>query len=116
MNKQVLSKFCEVLESETYEQTTDALAQRGCFCAMGVLCDMYIKEVNPNCSWRKVHPYDVHEAFVDETGIEYLEPPADVLEWAGLDKKYMHKIIDWNDCDCLAFDEIAYYIREDFKL
>lgn len=116
MNKQVLSKFCDVLESETYSQTTEALAQDGCFCAMGVLCDMYIKEVNPNCSWRKVRPSDSHKAFVDETGFEYLEPPSDVLEWAGLDKKYMNKIIDWNDTSQLSFDEIAYYIREDFGL
>lgn len=116
MNKQVLSKFCEALESETYEQTTDALAQHGCFCAMGVLCDMYINEVNPSCSWRKVNPCDDHEAFVNESGIEYLEPPSDVLEWAGLDKTYMNKIIDWNDHERLTFDEIAYYIREEFEL
>lgn len=50
MNQEIKKKWVEALRSGDYKQTTGYLKRDNCFCALGVLCDLYIKEQSL-CEW-----------------------------------------------------------------
>lgn len=95
MNPQIKERWIAALRSGKYEQGWGALNERGKFCCLGVLCDLYVKETE-GVDWRDANS----ELLVPEVdGKRYLLnagsflPPA-VQEWAGL--KHGNDVVFWN--------------------
>jgi hypothetical protein len=118
MKKEIAKKWAEALRSGEYEQGTRVLNKYGKFCCLGVLCDLYQKEVgNLNVS-KTVWGTIVYQ------GIERTLPPQ-VQEWAEIrspsgQPKYSNikgarALTELNDAYKLSFDEIAAYIEADWE-
>lgn len=104
MKESVKRKWTAALTSGKYKQTTDRLKRidgngKSSHCCLGVLCELYIKDVEPKLRWTK-------------DGGEYLSqgegeiPPGKVLEWAGLNRKSASELAEMNDSGS-TFKEIA---------
>jgi len=68
VNKRIKKLRVEALRSGKYEQANGQLQRSDKFCCLGVLCDLYAKEIGER-------PYD------DEQG----DLPGEVCQWAGLE-------------------------------
>ena len=85
MNSEVKTKWLEALRGGEYKQTRYTLhSPNDGFCCLGVLCDIYTKELGG--SWE----YDEREytcGYTLEVGDELaqVELPHCVVEWAGLE-------------------------------
>lgn len=83
MNPEVKAKWLAALRSGEYEQTEGRLHDKVGYCCLGVLCDLYTKEVGGH--WEQVDTGSHTFSFYDG-----VETPADgfptlaVCEWAGL--------------------------------
>lgn len=130
MNQQVVDLWVEALESGKYKQTTERLADENGYCCLGVLCELYCKNVTDIKS-----PYQVIKVNEDECdsdgnreeitincfkySIEYEILPKEVQEWVGLnsnDGKYnkpnntLETLASLND-EGRTFKEIAAIIK-----
>ena len=77
MNKKVKAKWLEALRSGEYKQTTSTLMNptTNGYCCLGVLCDLYAKEVGGS--------FDSDGFFRDKKGnMGDGTPPDDVIKWA----------------------------------
>lgn len=116
-----LERWCNALESGHYKQGSGALQAGGCFCCLGVLCD--ISELG---DWDVETGYDTELAYrVDDStkGSGVLYPPEPVLDWIGLTARETaggsryspvvggRRLADMND-DGASFAEIAAWIRQ----
>lgn len=77
MNTQIKEQWVSALRSGEYTQTDEVLRDRNGFCCLGVLCDLYLKEVGKE--W--VENYNDY-VFSSEFGGELLPP--EVMAWADL--------------------------------
>lgn len=114
MNPQIKEKWLNALRSGEYSQTEGSLKTDDGFCCLGVLCDLYSKEVEEE--WVK-----------DEITVRYKFDgssqvlPNSVMDWAGLnednprvyfgDDAFRQSIAEVNDAGH-GFDKIAKIIEE----
>jgi hypothetical protein len=109
MKQQVKQKWTAALTSGKFKQTTDQLKAvsngKSSHCCLGVLCELYIKEVAPTIRWSN-EGGDVRSF----KGREDM-PPSEVLEWAGLSKTDAGVLANLND-NGKTFAEIATVINE----
>lgn len=89
MNSRVKAKWVEALRSGEYKQTHDGrLKIDDCYCTLGVLCDLYVKE--NNASWDLNEGYTIRddEKVMVKTYTLFGENafiPKKVAKWAGID-------------------------------
>jgi hypothetical protein len=93
MNSEVKAKWLQALKSGEYRQTRDTLrSPNNGYCCLGVLCDVYNKEVGGYWQWEhgssETYSFAI-EVDDDNGGITFdsaeTELPLCVMEWAGLD-------------------------------
>jgi len=81
LKEEIKEKFTEALVSGDYKQTTGQLRDDCGFCALGVLCDLFIKE-NKEYKWKRLsHDYSPEEKTIGH-GFGVL--PKVVGDWAGV--------------------------------
>jgi hypothetical protein len=86
MNSEIKAKWLQALRSGEYKQTRYTLRScTGGFCCLGVLSDIYRKEVGG--SWKWNYNNDTAYSIVNESEDDFatVELPDCVMEWAGLD-------------------------------
>lgn len=104
MKPEIQELFCAALESDQYKQGFEDLRVGDCFCALGVLTDLYIR-LNGG-EWA-IADHDPVCAFEGCIGA----PPVSVYMWSGLTVPQQESIVHLND-DCqMPFKEIAALIR-----
>jgi len=119
MNKIIKKKWLKALRSKEYKQTTQRLKHTNdktgkvCFCVLGVLCDLYIKDVEG----RWVSGCTTNKA-IKSVGNLNGTLPIPVYKWAGLpddnpnlDGSYIACL---NDDDGLSFKKLANLIEKEF--
>ena len=85
MNSEVKAKWLEALRSEEYKQTRYTLrSPNDGFCCLGVLCDIYTKEVGGSWAWDEIQNPDAYSLEVEDQ-LATVELPDCVVEWAGLE-------------------------------
>jgi hypothetical protein len=121
MKTAVKEVFVAALLSENYVQGTGRLRTApGCFCVLGVLCDLYNK-ANPNTSgWRDEYGFKLFRA-IDTEGVEIdtaHELPYVVREWAGLSEESADALVTLNDgtetMKPMSFKDIALFVQRVF--
>lgn len=85
MDQQVKTKWLTALRSGEYKQGLGALNAGGEFCCLGVLCDLYVKEKPETAKWEDGDYYGVGVKELKIFGEGGLLP-AEVMNWAGLQK------------------------------
>ena len=86
MNSEIKAKWLQALRSGEYKQTRYTLRScNGGFCCLGVLSDIYRKEVGG--SWKWDYNNDTAYSIVNESEDDFAttELPDCVMEWAGLE-------------------------------
>ena len=119
MNARVKKMWVEALRSGEYKQGEHTLKNdKGEFCCLGVLCDLYAKEKKLKNPWREV-PYRSSHSF--STSINRGVPPIYVASWAGLYEEnpsiqetdgHIHALSTYNDLRNKNFEEIALLIEK----
>lgn len=112
MNPEIKQKWIDALTSGEYEQGAGVLREGNKYCCLGVLCDLYIKETNPEKDWEPV-PIPVQGdpcySFLGATAL----PPLEVIHWAGLEQQDVsfggYYLITLND-NPTSFKDIAKHI------
>jgi len=94
MNPEVKKKWVEALKSGKYKQGQRALhlktSDGSFFCCLGVLCDLYIKNVRTDVKWESEEHSEKQRVFGE---VVYL--PKEVKEWADL--HYMNPVVhEWD--------------------
>lgn len=119
VNKEVIRKWVQALRSGEYKQGKDMLkGSDGCFCCLGVLCDLAVKE---DVIASRETDKDGYTFFGRENE-EYVLP-SDVVDWVGLDSDNpdisdtngkRDAITFWNDTVGKSFIELADMIEKEF--
>ena len=88
MNPEVKVKWLEALRSGEYRQTRYILqsSSHG-FCCLGVLCDIYTKEVGGSWEWEHSEEDAYSIVHEDELDAATTDLPFRVMEWAGLEER-----------------------------
>lgn len=110
MNQQIKQKWIAALRSGEYEQDTSYLRTNHGFCCLGVLTDLYLKEINKEWIQDKMFPvyhYDEEAKIL----------PLKVMAWAGLIEcnpflDTGHSLSHYNDNLGYNFEQIADLIEE----
>lgn len=98
MNSEVKAKWLQALRGGEYRQTRNMLrSPSNGYCCLGVLCDVYSKEVGGYWQWEhsssKTYSFAI-EVDDDNGGTTFdsaeTELPLCVMEWAGLDEVSPH--------------------------
>jgi hypothetical protein len=125
VHRERLRQWCEALESGEYIQGCRALNPiEGRFCALGVLCDLFIKSPENVTGWH----WETVLTHMSMTRGEnhaawYRFPPGAVSEWVGVElasmklphKRFMAKVDFIND-EGVPFKELARRIRHVYYL
>jgi hypothetical protein len=107
MNQQVKEKWITALRSGEYTQAREFLRTDYGYCCLGVLTDLYLKEVNEQ--W---------VPFSESEGVFYLYDDREsclspkVSEWAGVDHYTRKTLVNMNDVEVKSFNQIADYIQK----
>ncbi len=112
MNQEIKQRWTDALRSGQYIQTKRTLRRADCFCAVGVLCDIYSKE--KNIGWEDANKYSEQKSILGICGVA----PDEIEEWAGLDdislspatSNSYDRVIKMNDNSNCTFEQIAEYI------
>ena len=91
------AKWLEALRSGDYKQGRNALKQDGCFCCLGVLCDI----IDPN-GWNEYGHFDGDRNYLS----------SGVKETVGMTPWEVSQVADMNDCERKSFTEIADWIEK----
>lgn len=96
MHKGIAKTWSEALRSGEYRQTTDALHRKDSgFCCLGVLCDIYRRQVDPMAAWVPCDsmiladsgdesPVEIMTFSIPGQGMYPMALPVRVREWAGM--------------------------------
>lgn len=112
MNPQVKARWIEALRSGNYSQGLSCLRRLDdTYCCLGVLCDLYLKEVG--------RPWEENLSFGEDFKPEkrytclkqraFLSP--EVRAWSGLTYSEEGRLSHLNDLDQLPFPQIADYLE-----
>ena len=110
LRDEVKAAWLEALRSGQYTQGEGALRAGDRYCCLGVLCDVYRKDVGVG-EW-KAHEKEINTSFI--AGQEsFFFPPIVVGEWAfGQDEKRLYDTLAvMNDKHEQDFESIAEYIE-----
>lgn len=112
MNPEVKAKWIAALTGGEYRQAREQLRYSNSFCCLGVLCDLYLKDVGDGAAW------EGNEFIWSDEGqpsIEAGELPAPVVAWAELKDNNPiindRELSDWNDHQGYTFPQIAQLIE-----
>lgn len=106
MNTQIKEQWISALRSGEYEQTKEVLHDRNGFCCLGVLCDLYLKEVGKE--WEgNYSDYSFSSDFED---FEDEVLPPEVMTWADLEHENPDVVIEQFD------HEIEQYVLKPLPL
>lgn len=125
MKPEIKQRLVEALRSGCFQQSVGDLRHQDdecgdCFCAMGVLCELY-REDHPEAYWKQNFELHGVTAFFASPADESSEEsfygnvygaPKKVLEWAGVDSTFEETVVEWNDSEYRTFEEIAQLIDE----
>jgi hypothetical protein len=101
MDAIIKEKFVKALESDEYKQGTVYLRSiSNCFCVLGVLCDLYVKE--NNTSWGE----DDGDKFYLLNASSAL--PREVTKWAGLPLTSISRSAEFDDIKIIANEDPIY--------
>lgn len=116
MNAQIKDQWISALRGTQYGKTTGFLRKNNCYCAIGVLCDLYSKET-------KI-PWELNVGTGGRFSIcgFWNHAPESVLTWAGINEdknpveyeKYV-RIVNLNDHEDMTFALISDYIDQNFS-
>lgn len=117
MKPEYKARWAAALRSGQYKQTTQTLASKGCFCALGVACDLFAKEAGVEVKVKATgQSYDGSLASLPLKLQEYLE----LNGWGGFKEPIRIKdrdrydVVALNDEAKLTFPEIADIIEKQF--
>jgi hypothetical protein len=107
-----LQAYLDALNSGEYQQCDQYLKHGNCFCAIGVLCDVYHKKTGLG-EWKSDPTYDAFGfVFVTKGGIRsFRYVTRDVIKWVDIPILLIEKIYKWNDQENWTFPQIAKEIR-----
>lgn len=114
MNSYWKNSWVDALRSGQYSQTEEILRDNAGFCCLGVLCDLYRKELNVG-TWEDRAPFDSDGSnfvFVVDKIAETGTLPVRMAKMLDLDENSQSALIDLNDQQGFDFDEIADWIEE----
>ncbi len=134
MNPEIKELWCEALESDRFNQTTNFLKDDNGYCCLGVLCTVLLKnrpllpfKIEESDEHISIY-YDEEEEVFDHGSEGYAmmmvereadsELPGPVLEYLGLAGSIQKVLIDMNDGkgfhkdEPKNFHEISSYIRK----
>lgn len=94
MNKEMVKKWADALVSGEYKQTFGALKKNGCYCVLGVLCNLYKKETGKG-DWNPLANYEV---FLINDKCHTGTIPTEVQSWIGLSPSQLTAFAGANDC------------------
>lgn len=113
MKRAIKEKFIAELRNPKRRKTIGRLRSSNCFCALGILVDIHIKETKQK--WNKINGYYFQPNDGSGHSLSF-----EVMEWAGIgiDQKeeFEDKIVSLNDCKGASFTEIADWIEENVKV
>jgi hypothetical protein len=110
MKSEIKERWLKALRSGEYKQGTDRLySLDGSFCCLGVLADIFIREMGGKWKWEKDDHY-VHYIFSGCYKDIYLLP-MEVREWAGKIENEK-RLATLNDSGS-TFEEIAKVIEKE---
>jgi hypothetical protein len=113
VKKEIAARWVAALRSGEYKQTRGKLRRTDSFCCLGVLCDVYRKDVGGSWVDREAHAYF---AATDFDASPFCAPLS-VERWAGLTDADTSKYADtMNDENRESFAEIADAIERDAGL
>ena len=92
MNSEVKEKWLNALRSEEYKQTQRNLKTDEGYCCLGVLCDLYAKEMN--VPWEKDYSHSYYYMHDEEEVLPYR-----VQQWAELENS-CPEVIDEYHISC----------------
>lgn len=113
MHKEIADKLSAALTSGEYGQAKLALRTADDYCCLGVLCDLYRKEVDPTAEW-------CGGVFLGEANVL----PREVQEWAGMrsdnggfarsngETGYATECLSGLNDNGMSFNEISEVIQE----
>ena len=82
MNQYVKQKWITALRSGEYKQTGGRLREGDCYCCLGVLTDLYDKDIqNDHHEW---YEEDGHYVYTSDGGTVEATLPESVMKWADL--------------------------------
>lgn len=94
MRKDIYDKWVAALKSGHYKRGRGFLNVNSCFCCLGVLCDLYIKEHPDKAYWTEAGI--AIEGAVPE--FEACRLPHEVERWAGITNEgFVHALMVKND-------------------
>ncbi len=124
MNQEIKEIWCDALTSGSYQQGKGALRKDDNFCCLGVLCDLYIRDIGKG-HWSTYGTFYDNTTEFDDYRQSATELTTKVMEWAGLIGCDPHVIYNTDEdgrevYETLAhlndtgktFQEIAQIIRE----
>ena len=110
MDRRIKDEWIKALRSGKYQQCQRALRKfpGTHYCCIGVLADIYSKEVGEEWYENKAHGYFT---FHDDSG----NLSRYILDWADIDSNIERKLIKLNDDQGFSFDQIADWIEENIE-
>lgn len=113
MKPEIKQKWITALRDGSYKKITGFIRKNDCFCAQGVLCDIYSKEKGIEWKLDIGHSgrFSIHDS--------WRAAPSFVWEWAGVEFIYDNQLkkdqVVWmNDQQNNSFSEIADWIEREF--
>lgn len=120
MKKVIADLWVEALRSGMYDQGKEALNHEQCFCCLGVLCEVAIKDGLQLEKANELSEGKLTGAVVYDGA--YCTLPSSVMEWAGIRDQYgkfnakkMKSLVRLND-NGMSFDGIADVIEKNYHL
>lgn len=115
MNKEIKKKWVDALRSGEYKQTRGRLRYDDCFCALGVLADLVVKEQKVDEKGEPYYSWLCGILFVKGSGHPYdVAIPQQLIYDVGLGYGETDFVVDLNDDRQKTFNEIADIIEKEF--
>ncbi len=111
MNEHWKNVWTKALRSGAYTQTSGTLRDGEGFCCLGVLCDLYRREMSMGC-WNENGMEADEVSFNFEIGnkLEISTLPAIIKKNLGISTEVIDTLVTMNDDQRADFHEIARYI------
>jgi len=116
MNQFVKEKWITALRSGEYKQTSGRLREGDCYCCLGVLTDLYDKDIQNDChEW---YERDGCYIYISDGGTVEATLPESVMKWADLEECNPTVLVErmgqpvtdlayLNDNEALDFNQLA---------
>lgn len=107
------NSWVDALRSGQYSQTEEILRDNAGFCCLGVLCDLYKKELNVG-TWEDRSPFDSDGSnfvFIIDGIAESGALPGKIASLLDLQDDDQSTLVDLNDQQGFDFEDIADWIE-----